>query len=104
MDNLKSLRLCENKKVDDIAKYLNVTIQSYYKYENGKAEPNIENLIKLADFYQVTLDYLVGRSFGSEFSYLNELEKTLISDFRKLSATNQAKILGEVTGMLLVQN
>lgn len=101
---LKELRNSEQKSSEELAKLLDISIQAYYKYENGKAEPNIQNLIKLADFYNVTLDYLVGRPFNNEFGYMSSEEKMLVNKFRQLNTYNQAKIIGEVSGMLIAQN
>ena len=35
---------------------------SIYTYEKGRSEPNIDGLIALADFFDVSIDYLVGRT------------------------------------------
>ena len=45
-----------------LADYLGVRQTTYSKYELGRIEVPVEVLIKLADYYQVSLDYLVGRS------------------------------------------
>ena len=44
-----------------LADYLCVRQTTYSKYELGRIEVPVEVLIKLADYYQVSLDYLVGR-------------------------------------------
>ena len=44
-----------------LADYLGVRQTTYSKYELGRIEVPVEVLIKLADYYQVSLDYLVGR-------------------------------------------
>ena len=49
-----------------LAKYLGVGQGTYSDYENGKINIPIEMFIKLADFYQVSLDYLAGRGKGRE--------------------------------------
>lgn len=56
------LRSDHDVKQKDIASYLNVRQNTYSDYENGKINVPIEILIKIADFYHVSLDYLVGRS------------------------------------------
>lgn len=56
------LRADHDVKQKDIASYLNVRQNTYSDYENGKINVPIEILIKIADFYHVSLDYLVGRS------------------------------------------
>ena len=45
----------------DIAKMLGLKQQQYARYENGEVEMPIHFLIKLAEFYKVTTDYLLGR-------------------------------------------
>ena len=59
-------RLIEQRKLNKVtqrqmAEYLGIAQPSYIRYENGTAEPNIENLIKIADFFDVSIDYLCGR-------------------------------------------
>ena len=60
-------RLLEQSKLygytqRDMAKLLNITQPSYIRYENGTSEPSQENLIKIADLFDVSLDYLLGRT------------------------------------------
>ena len=59
-------RLLEQRKLNNltqrqVASALNISQPSYIRYENGGAEPNIEKLVKLADLFDVSLDYLLGR-------------------------------------------
>ena len=56
------LRMDSDVKQIEIASYLNVKQGTYSDYENGKINIPIEALIKIADFYNVSLDYLVGRT------------------------------------------
>jgi len=44
------------------AKEINAAPRAYQNYEYGAAEPRLSTLIRIADFYGVTLDYLAGRS------------------------------------------
>lgn len=46
-----------------VAKFLNVTEVSYQRYEMSQQIPRLDGLIKLADFYNISLDELVGRKF-----------------------------------------
>ncbi len=34
----------------------------YIRYENGSAEPSLEKLVKIADYFDVSVDYLLGRT------------------------------------------
>lgn len=58
---LKELRKQRNLTQQDIAKELGLTQKAYCNYELGKREPDIKTLIKLANIYNVSLDYLTGR-------------------------------------------
>ena len=61
-ERLKALRHEKNITQRAIANYLNITDTAYGFYEQGKNYPNMDILIKLADFFEVSLDFLVGRS------------------------------------------
>jgi transcriptional regulator with XRE-family HTH domain len=60
---IRELREDSDKKQLELANYLNVRPNTYSDYENGKINIPIEQLIKIADFYNVSLDYLVGRNW-----------------------------------------
>ena len=60
-ENIRNLREDNDKKQVELARYLNVDQSTYSDYETGRINISIEQLIKIADFYDVSLDYLVGR-------------------------------------------
>ena len=60
-ENIRNLREDADKTQTEIAEYLNIKQTTYSKYELGKINVPIEMLIKIADYYDVSLDYLVGR-------------------------------------------
>ena len=66
MDSLnaqfKKIRLERGFTQKQVADGLNIPEQGYHRYEYGKVVPSALVLIALADFYDVSLDYLVGRS------------------------------------------
>ena len=45
-----------------VAQMLGISQPSYIRYENGTAQPSLENLSALADIFDVSADYLIGRS------------------------------------------
>ncbi len=53
-------------KQEEVAKGLEIAVRSYCRYEYGEREPNASVLWRMADFYGVTIDYLVGRSEDRE--------------------------------------
>ena len=72
MKNLKSLRLSKGLSQLKLAELFNISQQSIYKYENGLAEPDIDTLIKLADYFETSVDYLIGhsQSFHKQVLYI----------------------------------
>ena len=60
--NIRNLREDNDKKQRDLADYLNIKQTTYSKYELGKINIPIEVFIKLADYYNVSIDYIVGRT------------------------------------------
>ncbi|MDP4146099.1 MAG: helix-turn-helix transcriptional regulator [Bacillota bacterium] len=59
-ERLKLLRKENNIKQEDVADSLKISRQAYANYEVGRREPNIQILINIADYYNVSLDYLCG--------------------------------------------
>ena len=62
MNRLKKLRLEKNESLESISKILNVTLQTISNYENGKREMTPNTIIKLAEYFNVSTDYLLGKS------------------------------------------
>ena len=62
-DILRIERLKRGLTQEDVAKMLNMARASYAQYETGKNIPTTENIIKLAEIYRVTTDYLLGVDF-----------------------------------------
>ena len=60
--NLKSIREDNDIKQKDIAKYLCVSQNTYSQYETGVISLTAEVLIKLSDYYGVSIDYLLDRT------------------------------------------
>ena len=58
---LRDLREDNDITQNQIALMLNIKQNTYSQYENGKREVPINILWKLTDFYDVSIDYLVGR-------------------------------------------
>ena len=57
---LRDLREDNDKKQEDIAAVLSISRQQYQLYESGKREIPFHLVIKLAEFYNVTIDYIAG--------------------------------------------
>ncbi len=62
MKILKELRTHKNITQQELADYLKVNRNAISRYETGEREPDIEMLIKISDFFEVSVDYLLGKS------------------------------------------
>lgn len=123
---LKELRVKNNLTQRELADKIGVSPQSYGYYENGINKPDPERLVKLADFFQVSTDYLLGREDDlgvihvypqtDKLDTLNADEQKIIDAMRKnppLNATEwieryselprymQESIFAELRGMHL---
>ena len=61
-DRLRELRDIKGVSQQIVANLIGLDRSTYAYYESGKTEPSLRTLIILADFYDVTLDYLIGRN------------------------------------------
>lgn len=59
---LKKLRNSKGLTGEDLGKKLNVTKMAISRYETDKRFPDKDTLVKLADYFDVTVDYLLGRT------------------------------------------
>ena len=62
LTNLKKLREDASISQKALADAIGVSQQSVNKYENHNIEPDIETLIRIADFFNTSVDYLIGHS------------------------------------------
>ena len=60
MNRLKELREDNDISINKLLKLLNVSRTTYYNYENELTFPSFSTLFTLADFYNVSIDYLIG--------------------------------------------
>lgn len=102
MFRLKELRKESGLKRSDFAKSINLPQSTVANYENETRQAPYELLILFANYFNVTIDYLLGRTNDFEVnqdynltnqSPLNTAEKELITDFRKCSVTGKCRIL-----------
>lgn len=108
---LKEIRKSKNISQEQAANALGISVRAYQNYEYEQREPNIEMINKLADFYGVTTDYLLGREplpnplAGCEKDEAAVIEKylSLPSEVRKC-ALDVLRRLGETAQTLPQDN
>lgn len=92
--NLRKLRMSNGVSQEKLAEFLGITQQSINRYERHKIEPDIETMILMADYFNTTVDYLIGHTPPEDPQEL-ELTKdewALLRDYRQLSESERESI------------
>ena len=100
-EQLKTLRKSKGLTQSDIAKIIDVKLSTYQKYERDVVSPSYDTLLKIASFYGVTTDYLLGREtnvtepleqLASKFN-MTELEKNILIKYLALSRNVRSEMI-----------
>ena len=97
---IKELRqkLCISQR--EVSEKLNIPQTTLFSYEKNVSDPNIATLIKLADFYNVTVDELLGREADTiNLKFLGETESYLIKKILKMNKLELDKTKAYVMGL-----
>jgi len=98
---LKELRKQRKLTKKEVAESIGITERAYSTYEYGERDVSTETLSKLADFYNVTTDYLLGRETGepetidqlaAEFN-MNALEKKILDNYLSLPSDMRTDLM-----------
>lgn len=96
---LLELRKSKNLLQREVAFACGITTAAYGSYEKGDREPTLETLSKLADFFGVTVDELLGRT--PQLFDDARVPKTEVQDlFDQLNSGEQARVIGYMENML----
>ncbi len=103
---LKELRKQKKLTQVEIAKILNMAQTTYAGYETEQREPSIDTLKQIADFYNVSLDYLCEHETKGNIdtSTFSDLKKGCIYVLDKLNENNTAMVFGYMTHILQEQD
>ena len=98
---LTIIRKQRNFTMKEVSEAVGVSLSAYQKYENGTRDVSTETLNKLADFYCVTTDYLLGRETGNpepidqlaaEFN-MTALEKKILDNYLSLPKNMRSDLM-----------
>jgi len=105
MNRLKQLREEKGLYQGDIAKFLGITTSAVGFYENEKRDMSPETIVKLSDFFNVSTDYLLGKSDirNSKEVNIEEVDIAFASGIKALNETNKAIIKSTVEALLAKQ-
>lgn len=91
---LKDLKEDADLTQKQVSEIIGVSVNHYGKYERGETDIPFEKVIKLADHYNVSLDYIAGRTNykqGLNSPTLTQDELALIESYRQLSERSKGK-------------
>ncbi len=101
MIRLQELRTERKLSQQEVANALGITQQSYSRYERGGNELGYDALIKFANFFDVSIDYLLGKS---EYYYPDSVasveERELLALFEEMTPAQKARFLAYGEGLL----
>lgn len=105
MNRIKKLREEKNIYQKDLAKLLGVSIPAINYYENEKRAIDTETALKLADYFDVSVDYLLGKSDIRNIPKvdLNDMEIAFASGIKGLNKENQEIAKNIIEGLLAKQ-
>lgn len=99
MKNLIELRKIFSLKQSEVAQQIGVSKQAYGLYETDKRQASYETLIKLADFFNVSVDYLLGRE-EKEKTPVFQRKTEIQAYFDELTPYEQGEVIGYIKRML----
>lgn len=102
--NLKLLRTEHRISQQKLAEMLEITQQAVFKYEKTAVEPDIATLIRMAEIFDVSVDFLIGNTDSRQNKIIQEAALTTaeyehIKKWRKLSPTVRGKAEELITEM-----
>ena len=97
-ENIRELRELKGYTQQDLANELNVSRSKVAMWETNKRDPGTDDLRELADIFDVTIDYLLGKSTDPKLSRKDELDiaKEIAKINKSLENTNELMFHGEI--------
>lgn len=95
-EKLKELRIAKGLPQREVAEVLDYGFTAIANYEAGRNEPSLSDLVRLADYFCISLDELLERDFGIP----RNQEEQLLKDFKKLNQNQKQLILNMMECLL----
>lgn len=104
MKNLINLRKSKGISQQELADFLKVKQAVISHFETGRNEPDVNTLIKLADFFHCSVDYLIGHQSNDivYFDSLTSVQKKLVELIQKLNDEQGLIVIGYLSDMLKI--
>lgn len=98
VDRLKSLRISKKLSQKDFALAIRVSQQTVASWENGRTEPSNAALKDIADYFNVSTDYLLGRD-ATKAPALSDEQTTVLSGFDALNSAGRNALIAVLDGL-----
>lgn len=98
-EKLKELRFFKKITQTELSQVLGVSQQTVGSWETNNSTPNLTMLGKLADYFEVSADYLLGRNENDLGNILSDDQVMLLDAFGELDVVNRQKVLGYIEGL-----
>lgn len=105
MNRIKELRIEKHLLQSDVAKYIGKSERIVGFYEKGERDPNTDTLLKLSELFDVSVDYILGKSDikNSKKINLEEIDIAFASGIKGLNKENQETLKNIMEGLLAKQ-
>ena len=100
---IKEVRKAQGKSQIKVAKDLGISQQNMCRYEKQQIEPDIQTLIKLANYFHTTVDYLIGHdvAFHINKATLSNTQIELVEKIKELTDIECTKLYNFAEGIIM---
>ncbi len=103
MNRIKELRLEKRLLQSDVAKYIGKSERIVGFYEKGERDPNTDTLLKLSELFDVSVDYILGKSKVKNMPTLNDIDIAFASGIKGLTKENKETLKNIMENLLAEQ-
>lgn len=93
MLKIRELRIEKGVSQKELAEYLGMSAGNLCDWEKGRTEPDINALIRIADYFDESVDYLIGRGWEGGGETLSAPKRRLIGKIRKMDDSTAELLL-----------
>lgn len=104
LERVDSLLLATNTQKKELAKDIGISVAAFSDWRRGKARPNIETVVNIAEYFHVSIDYLVYGTSADSIYNNSDLSAIAITKFSSLNTFNQIMAAAYIDGLLASQH
>lgn len=102
---LRELRKTNNVSQQKLSKYLNFGYTAIANYESGRNQPSLDTVKKIAQYFDVTVDYLIGASdYPRRENDITDKESELLGIFRRINEEEKEALLKIISQHISIGN